>query len=168
MGRVSRPPSSRWSTRVRGLRSWNLELEHYLLHEERTEPKTNTRHPLSDMWCQGRREVWPTSHEPASGPQICRSRLSSVSTLASIQVAHAARILPPRCAHPFSTSPFRAWRPHRASCIRDGIAILGAVALKTILKTIRLEDGKFCDATAPSGCSEVKAKMLDWTKAASA
>ena len=32
-------------------------LGHYLRHEKRTQPKTDTRYPLSDLWCCSRGEV---------------------------------------------------------------------------------------------------------------
>jgi len=42
--------------------------------EERTQPKTDTCHPLPDLWCCSRREMWAgywtTPHNAASWPPI--------------------------------------------------------------------------------------------------
>ena len=38
--------------------SSHLAFAHYLLHhEEEAQPKTDTRYPLSDLWCEARREM---------------------------------------------------------------------------------------------------------------
>src|ERR1700730_4271948 len=51
-----------------------------LRHEKRTQPKTGTSCPLSNLWCCSGGEVsafyWPATYRAASRPPIDRSRLS--------------------------------------------------------------------------------------------
>ena len=50
----------------------------FLGHEESPQPKAGTRCPLSDLWCQARREMrtqrGSTAHRSASRPSIDRKR----------------------------------------------------------------------------------------------
>jgi hypothetical protein len=60
-----------------------------LRYEKRTQPKTGTRCPLSDLWCQVGREVqaehWSIPQRVASRPPIDRSRIEPRPTTLATQ-----------------------------------------------------------------------------------